>query len=167
MILWSSKTLEEALADGQLDSWAKVKYLMIPAVMGSLFSVPFYVVRPLYGTRAPAPNYLFSFIFALMAAYLAYWGIKRCYIANSKIDGEAFFERLAVLTVPILIRILVVATSGSIALLVVIALLRDRVPALYYRGSILFSAFNPVLAYAMFAMLTNSIQRFGKLLKTK
>ncbi len=29
MILWSSKELERALAGGELDSWTKVKYVML------------------------------------------------------------------------------------------------------------------------------------------
>jgi len=69
MILWSSEELERALAAGELDSWTKVKYVIVPAVIGSL-STPFYVFRPIYGVRAPAINSLFSLIFAIVSAYL-------------------------------------------------------------------------------------------------
>jgi hypothetical protein len=166
MILWSSRELEQALAGGELDAWSKVKYLMVPAVLGSL-SVPFYVLRPVYGTRAPALNSLFSLLFAILTAYLVCWGLKRCFIANNKIDGKAFFERVAILVVPILLRIIVVGIFGSLAMLIVIVNLRDRVPALFHRGSILFSAFSLILTYATYVMLVNSIRRLGKLLETR
>jgi hypothetical protein len=166
MILWSSIELEQALARGQLDSWTKVKYVIVPGVMGSL-SVPFYVFRPLYGERAPAINSLFSLIFAIATAYLFYWGIKRCFIANREIDGEAFFERTAVLALPILIRIITVVICVSIALLIVLGHLKDRVPMLFHRAGIVFSAFTPLITYAQYVMLTNSIRRFGKLVKAK
>jgi hypothetical protein len=166
MILWSSKELERALAQGQLDSWTKVKYVIVPAVVGSL-SVPFYVFRPLYGERAPAINSLFSLIFAIVTAYLSYWGIKRCFVANREIDGEAFFERIAVLLLPILVRIVTVAVLVSIALLIVLGKLRDRAPVLFHRSGIAFSAFTPIIAYVQYVMLTNSIRRFGRLVKAK
>ena len=166
MILWSSKELERALVGGELDSWTKVKYVMVPAVMGSL-SVPSYVFRPLYGERAPAINSLFSLIFAIVTVYLTYWGLKRCFTANREIEGAAFFERLTVLGVPILIRIVVVTLLVSVVLLVILGHLKDRVPWLFHRAGIVFSAFTPIIAFAEYVMLTNSIRRFGRLLKAR
>ncbi len=68
MILWSSKELERALAGGELDPWTKVKYVIVPAVIGSL-SVPSYVFRPIYGERTPGIDSLFTPIIAF--AYYA------------------------------------------------------------------------------------------------
>ncbi len=166
MILWSSKELEQALAGGELDSWTKVKYIIVPAVIGSL-STPFYVFRPIYGKEAPAINTLFSLIFAIAAAYLSYWGVKRCFIANREIDGKAFFERTAVLALPIFVRIMVVVLLVSVALLIVIGNLKDRVPVLFQRSGIIFSAFTPIITFAAYVMLTNSIRRFGRLVRAK
>ncbi|MCL5281380.1 MAG: hypothetical protein M1376_15890 [Planctomycetes bacterium] len=166
MILWSSKELEQALARGQLDSWTKVKYLMVPAVLGSL-SIPFYVFRPIYGQKPPAINSLFSLVFYIVAVYLNYWGLKKCFVANRDIDGQAFFERTALLGVPILVRVIAVVTLTSVALLIVIGNLKDRVPMLFHRAGILFSAFTPITTFVMYAMLTNSIRRFGRLVKAK
>jgi hypothetical protein len=166
MILWSSKELEQALAWGQLDSWTKVKYVIVPGVMGSL-SVPLYVFRPLYGAKAPAINSLFSLIFALATAYLFYWGMKKCFIANREIDGEAFFERTAVLALPIFIKIVTVVMCVSIVLLIVLGHLKDRFPMLFHRSGIIFSAFTPIITYAQYVMLTNSVRRFGTLVKAK
>ena len=166
MILWSSEELEQALASGQLDSWTKVKYIMIPTVLGSL-STPFYVLRPVYGERAPVIQDLFSFAFNIAAACITYWGLKRCFIANNEIDGKAFFERAAVLSVPIFIRIVVFTILGSMALLLALSQLKKHFPVQFRGVSILFAVFNPIIAYAMFAMLTNSIRRFGSLIKVR
>ncbi len=38
---------------------------------------------------------------------------------------------------------------------------------LYYRAGILFAAFTPILTFVTYVMLTNSIRRFGKLIKLK
>jgi hypothetical protein len=164
MILWSSRKLEHLLASGQLASWAKVKYLIVPAVLGSL-ATPFYVLRPIYGQRAPALNALFALTFAIMSAYLVYWGIKRCFHINEGIDGKDFFERLAVLVVPVWVRLIVVAVPGSIALLVIVGQLRERVPILFERASIFFSALGPILTYALYSMLNRSFRRLGELVK--
>ena len=164
MILWSSEKLEQAFAAGELDSWTKVKYMMVPVMVGHLYT-PFYVVRPVYGERAPAINYLFSFFFAMVALYLTYWGLKRCFIANREIDGKAFFERIAVLAVPIFFRIVAATILASLLLGFVVGVLVDWIPAVTHWVPILFSAFTPILAYATYVMLTNSIRRFGTLLK--
>ncbi len=166
MILWSSKKLEQTLARGELDSWTKVKYLMVPVVIGSL-SIPSYIFRPIYGERAPAINSLFLLIFAVVEVYLNYWGLKRCFIANNEIDGRAFFERTAVLGMPILIRIVAVVVPLSIALLIVIGSLKDRVPMLFHRAGIVFAALTPILTFVSYLMLTNSIRRLGGLIKLK
>ncbi len=166
MILWSSRRLEQALARGQLDSWTKVKYVIVPAVIGSLF-LPSYALRPHYGERTPAINFLFSLIFAIVNAYLSYWGLKRCFLANRDIDGQAFFERTAVLGVPIFIRIITAVIPGSIALLIVIGSLKDRVPMLFHRAGIVFAALTPIITFVTYLMLTNSIRRFGRLIKLK
>jgi hypothetical protein len=166
MILWSSRELERALAGGALDAWTKVKYLMVPAVLGSL-SVPFYVFRPIYGTRAPALNTLFSLIFVLVTVYIVYRGLKRCFTANNEIDGKAFFERMAILAIPIMIRIIAVSIPASIALLIIVGRFKDQVPMLSRVTPIIFSSFGPIITFATYVMLVNSIRRLGKLLETK
>jgi hypothetical protein len=115
------------------------------------------------GQRAPAINTLFSFAFGIVTAYLYYWGIKRCFVANSEIDGEAFSERPAVPGVPILIRIIAVVTAVTIALLIVLGNIKDRFPRVWYRADILFSACAPITTFATYVMRTNSIRRFGRL----
>jgi hypothetical protein len=166
MILWSSERLEQALADGELDPWAKAKYIMVPAALGAL-ATPFYVLHPIYGQRAPAINSAVSFALNVLAAYITWQGIKRCFVANNEIDGKAFFERTGVLAVPVAIRVITLTVLCSVVLLFVIGSLKERVPMLYQRASILFAAFNPIIAYAIWTMLMSSIQRLGKLIAAR
>ncbi len=164
MILWSSRKLEQSLANGQLDSWTKVKYLIIPAVLGAL-SVPFYVMRPVYGQRPPLINSLFSFIFAILSAFLVYRGIKICFRINNKIDGNVFFERIAVLTIPVLIKVAVFFFFFSFILVVVFSYLKVRAPILFQWTHIIISALGPIVTYTMYSMIRNSFERFGRLLE--
>jgi hypothetical protein len=164
VILWSSRKLEQALAKGQLDSWTKVKYLIVPMVIGAL-SGPFFLFRPVYGQKPPAINNLFSFVFAVIAAFIAYWGIKTCFKINNNIDGKDFFERLAVLTLPILIRIISFYIPSIIILSAIIGNLKDRVPIMFQRAPIIYSAFGPIITYMMYSMLMNSLKRLGQLLE--
>jgi len=59
------------------------------------------------------------------------------------------------------------ALLASITLLIVLANLKDRFPMFFNRSGILFSAFTPILTFVMYIMLTNSIRRFGRLVKAK
>jgi hypothetical protein len=164
MILWSSRKLEHALAVGQLDPWTKVKYLLVPVVMG-IFSGPFYILRPVYGQKPPPIYSLVSFICAVLSAFIAYWGIKICFSINNKIDGNRFFERLAVLTVPVLIKVAVFFFSFSLIFVVVFSSLKDRVSSLFQWTYIIISALNPIVTYTMYSMIRNSFERFGRLVE--
>lgn len=164
MILWSSRKLEQALASGQLDSWTKVKYLLVPVVLGAL-SGPFYVFRPVYGQKAPPIVSIFFFISAVLSAFLVYWGIRACFRVNRKIDGNMFFERFAVLTIPVLIKVAVFFFFFSFILVVAVGFLKDRVSAMYLWIPIIISALSPITIYALYSMLRNSFERFGRLLE--
>ena len=162
MIVWSSKKLERALARGEITAWGKVKYLILPAVMSVLFG-PFYVIRPLFGERPPALNSFFSFVFAVLAAYLTYWGIKRCFRQNEQIDGKVFFERFVVLVVPPAICVIAIVVPTSVALLMLAVALREQIPFLFRRAPVLIAALGPLGTYALYSMARNSFRRFGEL----
>lgn len=166
MILWSSQKLEEALARGELSSWTKVKYLILPAILSSL-SWPFYLISPSYGNKPPIFNRLIMLVFSVLTAYITYRGIKSCFQTNEGIDGKLFFERFAVLFVPSFVRIMVATFLGSILLLAIIGHNRERFPFLFQGVSIIFAAFGPIITYALYAMIRNSFQRLGKLLERK
>jgi len=141
----------------------KVKYLIVPMIFSTLMGPPV-IFSPRYGQTPPALNSLFSFIFAVVSAYLIYWGIKKCYLLNRQIDSKAFFERIILLSLPITVRLVVFMIPTSIALLVLLALLRDQFPGLLKRASIIFSALGPVVLYVNFVMLESSFRRLGRLI---
>ena len=105
MILFSSKELEIALSNDLLSYWEKTKYLVLVAVIGALLGGPLVLIRPIYGAKMSTLNLLFSSLCAVLSAYLAYRGIKACFLTNEGIDGTLFFERMACLTVPVSIRV--------------------------------------------------------------
>ena len=164
MILYSSRKLEKALADGKLETWAKVKYLIIPVVLGSPAG-PFYVIWPRYGTRVPTLDSFVSMLCSFLIAYIAYRGIKRCFNINQNIDSKAFFERFAVLFIPPLIRVIVIGTPLSMVIIFGASALRERFPILLKQASLISALLGPVITYAMYSMLWNSFQRLGKLIK--
>ncbi len=160
MILWSSRKLEEALAKGWLSGWTKVKYLIIPAVITALWG-PFFLLEPRYGQRPSAINLPFQLIFSILSAFITYWGIKKCFTINSNADGKDFFERLAVLTLPVLIRIMVYSVAFFILGAVILKIMEWELFTFEIAPSI-FSALNPIFTFILYSMLINSFRRFGQ-----
>jgi hypothetical protein len=168
MIIWSSKKLEQALAKGELDAWTKVKYLIIPAILATILSGPFYVIRPIYGQKAPALNNLFTLIFAIVMSYLTYWGIRKCFRENCQIDEKMFFERFAVLSVPVLVRLIAIFTPVTIIFMTLLyGFIKNRFPDSLDRVAIGASALGPIITYVMYQMLSASFRRLGKLIGTE
>jgi hypothetical protein len=165
MIIWSSQKLERAFAQGKLTPWSKVKYLILPAVISSLFG-PAYVIKPRYGSRPPGFNMLFSLFFAVLTAYLTYRGIRGCLRQNDQIDGKAFFERFVVLGVPPMFRLAAIIIPLSVGMMIIFAQF-PQYPVLRVRGPIAVAALSPLATYAFYAMLRNSIRRFGEMKKTE
>ena len=167
MIIWSSRKLEHALAKGELDDWTKVKYLIIPTILATL-SGPFYIIRPIYGQKAPALNSLFTFIFAIVMSYLTYWGIRKCFRENCQIDEKMFFERFAVLSFPVLVRLITIFTPVTIILMIILyGFLKNRFPDSLDRASIAASALGPIITYMMYQMLSSSFRRLGDIIRTE
>ena len=167
MIIWSSRKIEQALAKGELDAWTKVKYLIIPAILATL-SGPFYIIRPVYGQKPPAINSLFSFIFAILMSYLTYWGIRKCYRENCQIDSKRFFERYAVLGVPVMIRLIAIFTPTTIILgTILYRFIKNHFPDSLDHVSIGISALGPIITIVMYRMLSASFHRLGELTRTE
>ncbi len=164
LFLLSSRKLERALAGGKLRPWAKVKYLILPAVLAALSSQT-YILRPRYGTEAPTLNQYVFMLCAALSAYLTYWGIKRCFETNRAIDAHAFFERFAVLFVPPLIKIMLVTLALSMVIFRAANALREQVPILFERVWILIAALGPLATFAMYLLLNNSFRRLGEIIK--
>jgi len=164
MIIWSSRKLEGSLARGELSNWTKVKYLIIPAVWGSL-SGPVFFLQPTYGQRQPQHHFGFWLLLALLGALLAYRGVKKCFHANESIDNRAFFERFAVLTVPVIVRLTVIMLPVSLLLLGMIGMMKELYPVLYQNTSFVFGTVAPVLTYVFYSLLYHSFVRFGELIR--
>ena len=166
MVLLSSRKLEQVLADGKIETWSKVKYLILPAVLGSLV-VPFHIISPWYGPKEPALNIFVSVPCNILTAYLTFWGIKRAFLENLKIDGAAFFERFAMLCVPPMIRVMAV----TLLLSLVVTFSRIPVPEegslVFTRASIFFSVLGPILTFAVYSMVRRSFQRLGELIRQR
>ena len=166
LFLLSSRKLERALAGGKLRPWAKVKYLILPAVLAALSS-QIYILRSLYGTATPTLNQYVFLLCAALSAYLTYWGIKRCFQTNRAIDGNAFFERFAVLFVPPLIKVMLVTLAPRMVVSGAANALREQVPLLFERVSIFFAALGPLATFAMYILLNSSFRRLGKIIKSE
>ncbi len=167
MIIGSSRKLEQALAGDELNAWTKIKYLIIPAILATL-SGPFYVIRPVYGQKAPALNSLFTLIFAIVMSYLTYWGIRKCFRENCQIDEKMFFERFAILSVPVLVRLIAVFTPLTIIFMTLLyGFIKHRFPDSLDRVSIGVAALGPIITYVMYQMLSASFRRLGELIRTE
>jgi hypothetical protein len=170
VILLSSRNLELAFVRDELTKWDKVKYIILMAVLSALLSGPFYWIRPLYGTKMPALNMLVSFACSVLSAYIAYWGIKKCFQINEGGDGRSFFQRFACLTVPVMFQVMLLAIPALIGLamglgfvVTVIQMIdpefqRQRITpyALYLLG--------PALAFLYYHLLKRSFLRLGELM---
>jgi hypothetical protein len=166
MILLSSRKLEHALAGGKLESWSKVKYLILPTVLASL-SGPFYIFLPASGKRLPTTAYNVSGLCSILVAYLTYWGIKRCYKTNSEIDGRAFFERFAILFVPPMMKLIIVVVPLWIVVLYGVLRIQDHAPHVFERVSYIASAVRLLAIFAMYTMLNNSFRRLGQIIESQ
>jgi hypothetical protein len=167
MICISSKKLEHVLAERKLDSWAKVKYLILPSVFAVLFSGPYYVIRPYYGDRSPGMNIndIVLLLCGIISAYLTYRGIKQCFQSNQEIDGKAFFERFTILFVPPFIQIMVLSILLCLSILIPAGIFRKEIPFLYKYSTIFTAILCPVVIYILYLLIRNSFIRFGKLIK--
>jgi len=167
MIWLSSKKLEYALAEEKLDSWEKVKYLILPAVLGALLGGSVYIIRPYYGHRMPNAHMLALVICGIISAFLVYRGTKQCFYVNINIDNKAFFERFTILLVPPLFKTAVLSIVLCLAISISASKLREEIPFLYKHVSMFTASLGPIITYIFYKLIDNSFTRFGELIKEK
>ena len=167
MIWISSRKLEYALAEEKLNSWAKVKYLILPAILGVLSGGPFYIIRPHYGVRIPNIDMLALVIYGIISAFLAYSGIKECFYTNKSFDDKDFFERFIILSVPPLFQVAALTIILTLTFAIAISKLREEIPFLFKHASMFSSLLGPVVTYIYYLLIRNSIIRFGELIEEK
>jgi len=166
MILFSSRKLEKALAEGNLSNWVKTKYIIVPAVIMSLFSLP-YIFQPIYGERIPLLNSFFNFIFVITGAFITYFGIKKCFQTNETFDRRNFFKRFFVLSVPVLMKLIIIVFPLTIIAGICAYRLRVIHPTIYKRFPIALSLLGPVITYIYYRLINASLIRLTNLIKGK
>jgi len=167
MRLWSSTLLENELAEGKLSEWEKVKYLLLPLILGSLSGGPLHFLTPRYGPKQPSYEFLSCLFGGVLLAIATFYGIRQGYRSNQKIDGQYFIERFTVLSVPIFIRFAVFFTP-AVFILICIVIMLDRVfPGIKGYISHILRIIFPFILYWMYLMISHSFERFGEQLKSK
>jgi len=157
LIIFSSRTLEIAISEGQLVNRTKVNYLILPMVLSSL-SGPFFVFRPTYGEPPPELLHkLLSMVCSILAAYLTYRGIIQCYFTNKQFDGMEFFERFAILFVPPLMKMVVITVPPSFLLFTMV----NKYELLSHVLPSMFVILGPLVVFIFYRMLNNSFYRLG------
>ena len=168
MIWFSSKKLEKALSEGVLSDWEKAKYLVLMAVLSAL-SGSAYLPRPIYGRRLPAEIRAFYLAFGVIGMLVVYFGIKRCFNTNQKIDAERFFERMACLSVPVSAKMVVFCLPAFLVVLWAAVLLGRSHSEPHEETTnelvVALGCLGPVLLYLYYWMLNRSFARLGALLR--
>lgn len=161
MRIWSSKLLEQELAETKLSDWEKTKYLILPLVLSTLVAGPIYLFTPNYGSNPPAFNGLSTFIGNIIMAVVTFYGIRLGYRTNKKIDGKCFIERYTILSVPIFIRCLVIMVPTLFVLMFIfmgIFKLKEIFP-------LILKVVFPLIIFWFYYLISKSIKRFGINLK--
>lgn len=164
MILFSSRKLEVALSNNLLNDWQKVKYIIFMTVLGYL-SGTVYWGTPLYGRSIPLFRLPFYLASAIISAYVAYRGIKKCFKTNEVIDAMSFFERIICLSVPVWLQLTIILLPLTLALSWLIVRIGNAVPELEEKLWLIFYVLSPATAFVYFHLLNNSFVRLGVLLK--
>ncbi len=165
MILFSSRKLEIAIAEGKLPSWQKAKYIIIPTVLSGPFAWSSYVIRPIFGKKPPTLNTLISIFISILTMFIIYYGIKSCFKVNQKIDDQNFIERFCILLLPVLFKLIVIFLPISMILTGIAYAITRHDPLLSQRVPILFSVFGPLFILIYYSLLKRSFKRLGELIK--
>ena len=164
VILFSSRNLELAFARDELTKWDKVKYIILMTVLPTLLSGPFFWVKPVYGAKMSTLNILVSYPCAVLSAYIAYRGIKKCFQVNESGGGNSFFQRWACLTVPVGFRVMIYFLPAYWIIGALVIFFRKRNPELYEILPNIYYLAGPVFAFTYYHLITRSFLRLGELL---
>lgn len=167
MILFSSRRLEEKLAEGAVSEWDKVKYLLFPLIASAMLGGPIFMIRPHYGLKAPAFAALGNLIGGLLSAGVTYWGIRRAFRTNLAIDGERFVERYTVLSFPILFKMAVGFIPGLVVLAMVLRLVDAIIPGVMHQYTLVFNALVPLVMLWFYELLNRSFERLHHMIRTR
>lgn len=161
MRLWSSEILEIELAREQLSEREKVKYLLLPILLGACLGGPITWLAPRYGLRPPRFDVLVALLNSLLMVAVTIYGIRKAYRANRRIDGRNFIERYAILVLPVSFRFAALLVPLLVAAHVALRFLDSRIAGgmanLYPFYRLVF----PLAMLGFYQMLARSFSRFG------
>jgi hypothetical protein len=169
MILFSSKKLECKISNNELSSWEKTKYLIFMVVASSGISGPIYILKPSFGPNPP-PWQMTTLLFSCISFVLiSYWGIKKCYKTNMRIDDVCFIERFVMLSIPMTMKFISFFFSAFVVYCLILAYIMDgKDPSddfLFY--SSIFAGIIAIIASIVYYIFLNrSFHRLALLMKT-
>ncbi len=170
MILLSSTKLEQKIAQKALTSWEKTKYIILTTAMYS-FTTPIYILTPSFGPKPPTGDAFVSFLSAIAAVTITYFGVKKCYLTNKTFGDVHFLERFALLNVPITIKFMMIllpivllsAVFGAVFVTSLSGEKEIREKILSYSMRIM----SPIGVFAYYIFLNRSFQRLGLIMTEK
>ncbi|MGZ3749278.1 MAG: hypothetical protein ACXVCD_18220 [Pseudobdellovibrionaceae bacterium] len=166
MRVLSSEKVERLIATDKLTGWEKGKYLIILMVLG-FFSRPFALVSPIF-SRPPWIVQTLDLATVAVSILIIVYGTKRCFKINEAIDHQNFIERFAVLSVPISVKIVIIAIPSIFVLqwLTFSIFSRDN-PDVYQYVPGFFYVIGPVINFVYYFFLKRSFVRVGRLVNRK
>ena len=108
-----------------------------------------------------------GFIFPIVAAFIVYRGIKKCFQTNESYDKKDFFERFYILGFPIAVKLVVVFVLFTLTALIVAYKLQDVHPILSEYMQTAIRAISLIYAFLNFYLLNRSFIRLVGLLRGK
>ncbi|MEQ9343757.1 MAG: hypothetical protein RIN53_11895 [Gammaproteobacteria bacterium] len=114
----NAEALANELHAGTLSEFRAIKHFVVAAIVGGF--VFYYPIGIEYaGSQIGIfGNLLESLLFFMIFGVISYFGIWLCFQANSKGDGKDFFLRMSVLTLPVMIRVWIVAILAGVPVLI-------------------------------------------------
>lgn len=149
--------LIERLKSGSFGEAETLKHLIVVGIIGGIgINIPISV-----SFTNTEPNGYATFMeiaLFIISGVITYYGYWLVYQANSKGDGKDFFLRIAALSLPVIVRLLIYAIVFGLLLFILSSILAN---SLDNGGisiiSIAFSIFGTVIVAAYFFMMRNYI----------
>jgi len=155
MVFFSPQKLENQIANESLTPWEKAKYLFLAAVLAALAGPAYWlspVIKPInFGTVQSIQH-----ISGIVGLFVAYMGIKKCYLTNDKKD--LFIERFVCLRVPWTVLFTLVLTPTS---LILIFLLKHILPENHDIPFLVISISAPFVIFIYYHCMSGSFRRLN------
>lgn len=153
MVMFSPQKLELQLANEELSTWEKAKYLVL-AVVVSAFAGPLFWIAPAVKEHEIGLTTLVQLVSILIGLRVTYMGITNCYATNNK--ENQFIERFICLRVPWTVVFGLVLAPLSLIMILVAKNVSPQTPEL---ASLIYSICSPVITLIYYRALNNSFTR--------